>query len=342
MAQFEINNLKKIYDGGKVGFTDFSLTINNGEFVVLLGASGSGKSAVLRTVCGLDMATSGEIKMNEVVINEFMPKDRDMSVVFPSISLYATMTVYDNFAFGLKNRKVPKQQIDERVYNTAKLLGLENVLSKKPKNLNLYEKYRALLGRAIVRNANLILMDDPISGLDKNNRAIIRNEILKLQQRVGFTCLYATKDPIEAMTLADKIVFMEDGKIVQIGTPDELYNTPKTVSVARYIGLPKINLIEGKITDNLFNFGGGTIKTEKPNTSRAYLGIRAEDVVFGNEYKATVKKSESTGDKFLVTFNFTGDNNDYYMFSETEVSGDIYLSFGENLNFYDARTEQLL
>ncbi len=342
MANFEINNLRKVYDGGKTGFSDFSLTINNGEFVVLLGASGSGKSAVLRTVCGLDMATSGEIKMNDVVINEFLPKDRDMAVVFPSISLYGTMSVYDNFAFGLKNRKVPKQQIDERVYNTAKLLGLENVLNRKPKNLNLYEKYRALLGRAIVRNANLILMDDPISGLDKNNRAIIRNEILKLQQRVGFTCLYATKDPIEAMTLADKIVFMEDGKIVQVGTPDELYNTPKTVSVARFIGLPKINLIEGKITDNSFNFGGGSILAEKLNTSRAYLGIRAEDIAFGGQYKAVAKKCEPAGDKFLVTFNFDGDKNDYYMFSESEVSGDIYLSFGENLNFYDARTEELL
>ena len=342
MAQFEINNLKKVYDGKKLGFENFSLSISDGEFVVLLGATGSGKSAVLRTLCGLDAVTSGEIKMNEVVINEYLPKDRDMAVVFQSIPLYATMNVYDNFAFGLKMRKVPKDKIDERVYSAAKLLGLEGVMSRKPKNLTLYEKYRALLGRAIVRNSNLILMDDPLSGLDKNNRAIIRNEIIKLQQRVKFTCLYTTRDASEAMMLADRIVYMEEGKIIQIATPDEIYNNPKTVSIARYIGLPKINLIEGKIAENEFTFAAGAIKTDKPNTHRAYLGIRAEDISLGGEYKAMAKKSEQAGDKFLVTINFAGDSNDYYMFADSELTGDINISFGEHLNFYDAKTEELL
>lgn len=342
MAQFEINNLKKIYDGGKLGYTDFSLSIEDGEFVVLLGATGSGKSAVLRTLCGLDMATDGEIKMNDVVINEFLPKDRDMAVIFQSIPLYATMSVYDNFAFGLKTRRVPKAEIDERVYNAAKLLGLENALGKKPRNLTLYQKYRALLGRAIVRNSNLILMDDPLSGLDKNNRAIVRNEILKLQQRVKFTCVYATRDAVEAMTLADRIVFMEEGKTIQVATPDEIYNTPKTVSIARYIGLPQINLVEGKISGGEFTFAGGNIKVDKPDVKRAYLGIRAEDIALCGEYKAVAKKCEQAGDSYLVTFNFDGDNNDYYMFADKEVSGDITVSFKENLNFYDAKTEELI
>lgn len=343
MAQFEINNLKKIYDGGKLGFTDFSLSIKDGEFIVLLGATGSGKSAVLRTLCGLDMPTEGEIKMNDVVINEYLPKDRDMAVIFQSIPLYSTMIVYDNFAFGLKMRKVPKTEIDERVYNAAKLLGIENVLGKKPKNLTLFQKYRALFGRAIVRNSNLILMDDPLSGLDKSNRAIIRNELLKLQQRVNFTCVYTTRDAVEAMTLADRIVFMEEGKIIQIATPEEIYNTPKTVSIARYIGLPKINLVEGKIAGGEFNFAGGSIKTEKPDTKRAYLGIRAEDISLnGGEYKAVAKKCEQAGDRYLVTFNFDGDSNDYYAFADKELSGDITVAFGENLNFYDAKTEELL
>lgn len=342
MAQFEINNLKKVYDGGKLGYDNFSLSIDDGEFIVLLGETGSGKSAVLRTLCGLDVATSGEINMNGNVINDVLPKDRDMAVIFQSIPLYATMNIYDNLSFGLKMRKVPKDQIDEKVYTVAKLLGLEQVLGKKPKNLTLYQKYRALLGRAIVRNSNLILMDDPLSGLDKNNRAIIRNEILKLQQRINFTCLYATRDPIEAMMLADRIVYMENGNIVQIGTPDELYNSPKTVTIARFIGLPKINLIEGEIADNAFTFAGNTIRAEKPNAKRAYLAIRGEDILLGNDYRAVVKMCEQNGEMYVVTFNFEGDNNDYHMLSNSELSGNISLKFSEQYNFYNAKTEEII
>ena len=345
MADIQITSLKKEYTGGKVAVSDFSLDILSGEFIVLLGGTGSGKTAVLRMLCGLDEVTEGEIKLGGKVINETLPKDRDMAVVFKSIGLYPHLNVYDNLAFSLKVRKVAQSEIDERVNYVAKIFGLENVMNKKPKMISAHERARAMIARALVRNSNLILMDDPLNGYDDALRSALRNEILKLQQRVKCAVVYATRDAAEALTLADRIVFMEEGKIVQVGTPEELYSSPATVSVATYIGSPRINLIDGAIEGvdkPFFTFGDNKIAVDKQPQKRAYLAFRAEDVTFEGDIPATIRSCEKLDeDKYLVAFTVAGQKNDFYAFSATELSGDERIGVSK-FNLYDAQTENLL
>ena len=343
MAKIQLTDVKKVYTGGKTAVENFNLTIEGGEFVVLLGPTGAGKTAVLRMVCGLDPVTEGEIKLDDTLINDFQPKDRDMAVVFKSIGLYPHLSVYENLAFGLKMRKVPKAEIDKNVYYVSKLLGIEHLLNKKPKLLSAAERARVSFGRAIVRQTNLILMDDPLSGFDNNLKATLRNDVLKIYQRLGFNVMYATRDAVEAITLADRIVYMEDGKIIQIGTPEELYLDPATVSLALYIGSPKINLIEGKIVaedgQNYFVVGDCKLACDKIETKRCYLAVRAENVKSGTGFKATVKSSESTASgKYLVNFVLEGDNKTYAMLSDTRPNGEIEIAF-DNYKFFDAATE---
>ena len=344
MADIEIKGLKKVYTGGKVGFEDLSLEMGGGEFVVLLGPTGAGKTAVLRTLCGLDDVTEGEIKLGGEVINDRLPKDRNMAVVFKNIGLYPHLNVYDNLAFGLKMRKVAQTEIDKRITFVAKLLGLETMLGKKPKLLSPKDRAKVSLGRAIVRTSDLVLLDDPLSDLDEASKISLRNETLKVYQRLKLNVIYATKDPVEAITLADRIVFMEGGKVIQTGTPEELYLHPATVSVALYIGSPKINLIEGKIVareegGNNFAVGDELLKVDKEPRSRVYLAVRPENIVPGGDLKATVRSCEKISDeKYLVSFTFAGDTKAYNMLSDKELSGDVGLSVKE-YTLFDARTE---
>ena len=345
MAAIEISNLKKVYTGGKKpAVENLNLTIDGGEFVVLLGPTGAGKTAVLRMLCGLDPVTEGEIKLNGSVINDYLPKDRDMAVVFKSIGLYPHLNVYENLAFGLKMRKVPKAEIDKNVYYVSKLLGIEHLLGKKPKLLTAADRMKVSFGRAIVRKSNLILMDDPLSGFDNNLKAQLRNDVLKIYQRIGVNVIYATRDPVEALTLADRIVYMEEGQVVQIGTPEQLYTDPANVSIALYIGSPKINLVEGKIEKgeqgNFFVVGDQKIECGKDECKRCYLAVRAENVVLDEEGVAACVKSveKISEDKYLIDFTIAGDNKQYVMLSETALSGEIKVGF-EGYKYFDAATE---
>lgn len=347
MAKIEIVDLKKTYTGGKTAVENFTLTIDGGEFVVLLGPAESGKTAVLRSLCGLDDVTEGQILIDGEVANSLQPKDRDMAVVFKSVGLYPNLSVYDNLAFGLKMRKAPPSEIEKRIDFVATLMGLKDILAKKPKTLSAYERAKVSLARAVVRRSNLILMDDPLSGYDANLRAALRNDIIKLQQRLKVNVIFATKDAVDALTLADRIVYMEDGKIVQVGTPKELYSAPKTVSLALYIGNPKINLIEGIIDEaeggNKFIFAQNEYAVDKPACRRAYMAVRAENVkVAGEGYPVAVKNCDKVEEnKYLVTFNFVGDKKDYLLLSDTPLEGNLNVSF-YNAVFFDAKTEEAL
>jgi|GEM_PF-3414739 len=343
MAKIDINDLKVTYSGGKKPAVDrFSLTINDGELVVVLGQTGAGKTALLRTLCGLDPVAGGEIKIDDTIVNDYQPKDRNMAVVFKTYGLYPHLNVYDNLSFGLKMRKVSKAEIDKSVYYVSKLLGLEQLLNKRPKLLTATERARVSLGRSIIRQSNLILLDDPLSGYDYGLRMQLRNDILKVHQRLNATMLFSTRDAVEAITLADRIVYMEEGKIVQVGTPEEIYSDPANVALALYVGSPKINLIEGRISGEdgkFFTVGDVKLAADKPACKRCYLAVRPESVTLGGDVKATVKSAEKTdNDKYLITFTLAGDNKNYVMFAQEPLSGDIDISFN-NYKFFNAETE---
>ncbi|MBP5177026.1 MAG: ABC transporter ATP-binding protein [Clostridia bacterium] len=342
MAAIQITDLKKVYPGAKApAVENFNLTIDGGELIVLLGPTGAGKTAVLRMLCGLDDVTEGEVSLNGQIINDYLPKDREMAVVFKSIGLYPHLNVYDNLAFGLKMRKIPKAEIDKSVYYVAKLLGIDQLLNKRPKLLSAAERARVSFGRAIVRKTNLILMDDPLAGFDDRLKTTLRNDVLKICQRLSVNIVYATRDAVEALTLADRIVFMEDGKVLQTGTPEDIYLDPATVSIALYVGSPKINLIEGRVTDDKkFIVGDNAINAEKPACKRCYLAVRAENIRLADAgFKATVKSVEKAAeDKYIVSINFAGDNKTYAMLSDAPVDGEITVGF-EKYKFFDAATE---
>ena len=222
MATVELKNINKIYDNNVQAVFDFNLKIKDREFIVFVGPSGCGKSTTLRMVAGLEEITSGQLLIDDEVMNDVAPKDRNIAMVFQTYALYPHMTVYDNMAFGLKLRKTPKDEIERRVKNAADILGLAGYLDRKPKALSGGQRQRVALGRAIVRNAKVFLMDEPLSNLDAKLRVQMRTEIIKITERLGITTIYVTHDQIEAMTMASRIVVMKDGYIQQIGTPKDI------------------------------------------------------------------------------------------------------------------------
>ena len=244
MASVSLRNVRKVYPGGAVGVEDVDLEIRDGEFVVLVGPSGCGKSTTLRMIAGLEEITSGEIAIGGRVVNDVLPKDRDIAMVFQNYALYPHMTVYDNMAFGLKLRKTPKAEIKRLVTEAAKILDIEALLDRKPKALSGGQRQRVAMGRAIVRNPKVFLMDEPLSNLDAKLRVQMRIEISKLHQRLGATIIYVTHDQTEAMTLGTRIVVLKDGIIQQVDSPNELYSHPKNKFVAGFIGSPQMNLID--------------------------------------------------------------------------------------------------
>ncbi len=244
MAGLSLRGIYKKYPGGFVAVTDVNLEIEDKEFIILVGPSGCGKSTTLRMIAGLEEISEGELYIGDRLVNDIAPKDRDIAMVFQNYALYPHMTVYDNMAFGLKLRKVPKDEIDRKVKEAAKILDLEKLLDRKPKAMSGGQRQRVALGRAIVRSPQVFLLDEPLSNLDAKLRAQMRTEIAKLHQKLGTTFIYVTHDQTEAMTMGDRIVVMKDGFIQQVDTPQHLYESPCNKFVAGFLGSPQMNVID--------------------------------------------------------------------------------------------------
>ena len=292
MSSISLKNITKIYPNGFQAVKDFNLDIEDKEFIIFVGPSGCGKSTTLRMIAGLEEISGGELLIDGKLMNDVEPKDRDIAMVFQNYALYPHMTVYDNMAFGLKLRKMPKAEIDQKVREAAKILDLESLLDRKPKALSGGQRQRVAMGRAIVRNPKVFLMDEPLSNLDAKLRVQMRIEISKLHERLGATIIYVTHDQTEAMTLGTRIVVMKDGVVQQIDTPNNLYNKPGNLFVAGFIGSPQMNFLNVTIEkdgeDLVAKSGNDKIaipaSKAKALTDGGYigkeviLGIRPEDI----------------------------------------------------------------
>ena len=368
MATLKFKDINKIYDNKVQAVFDFNLDVNDHEFIVFVGPSGCGKTTTLRMVAGLEEITSGELYINNRLVNDIAPKDRDIAMVFQSYALYPHMTVYDNMAFGLKLRKIPKEEIERRVNEAAAILGLEPYLNRRPKALSGGQRQRVALGRAIVINPKVFLMDEPLSNLDAKLRVQMRSEIIKIHERVGATTIYVTHDQTEAMTMATRIVVMKDGYIQQIGTPKEVYNNPANIFVGGFIGSPAMNFLKGKYIDDCFVIEGSkterTIKIFIPEKLRpniqgyendeVILGIRPEDIHINGEIVQKYPKSatevecdvvELLGHELIVYGYMNGQriivktsaNNDI------QVHDKILFTFDMNkVHFFDPTTTEVL
>ncbi|GMQ63101.1 ABC transporter ATP-binding protein [Vallitalea maricola] len=250
MASLSLKNIKKVYAQGVTAVQDFNLEIADKEFIIFVGPSGCGKSTTLRMIAGLEEITEGELYIGDKLVNDVEPKDRDIAMVFQNYALYPHMTVYDNMAFGLKLRKTPKAEIQKRVTEAARILDIEHLLDRKPKALSGGQRQRVAMGRAIVREPKVFLMDEPLSNLDAKLRVQMRLEISKLHQRLQTTIIYVTHDQVEAMTLGTRIVVMKDGIVQQVDTPTNLYERPQNLFVAGFIGSPQMNFVDCKVAKN--------------------------------------------------------------------------------------------
>ena len=292
MASLSLKNIKKIYSGNVTAVKDFNLEIEDKEFVIFVGPSGCGKSTTLRMVAGLEDISEGELWIGDRLVNNVEPKDRDIAMVFQNYALYPHMTVYENMAFGLRLRKVPKPEIDKRVREAAKSLDIEHLLDRRPKALSGGQRQRVAMGRAIVREPKVFLMDEPLSNLDAKLRVQMRIEISKLHQRLQTTFIYVTHDQTEAMTLGTRIVVMKDGVIQQVDSPQKLYNEPQNVFVAGLIGSPQMNFINAKVEkigeEVSLVFGSNRVNLPTPKAKKlidggyinqeVIMGIRPEDI----------------------------------------------------------------
>src|SRR5690625_4178687 len=259
MAEVRLENIRKVYGKDVLAVDDFNLHIKDKEFLVLVGPSGCGKSTTLRMIAGLEEITEGDLYIGDKRVNDVAPKDRDIAMVFQNYALYPHMDVFNNMAFGLKLRKFKKDDIKERVNNAAKILGLEELLDRKPKALSGGQRQRVALGRAIVRNPKVFLMDEPLSNLDAKLRVQMRAEIQKLHNQLQTTTIYVTHDQTEAMTMATRLVVMKDGIIQQVGTPKEIYDNPENVFVGGFIGSPAMNFLVGEVKDDQLHIGDVTV-----------------------------------------------------------------------------------
>lgn len=283
MANVSLQHIYKIYDGGVTAVTDFNLEIEDKEFIILVGPSGCGKSTTLRMVAGLEDISKGDLYIGDVRCNDVAPKDRDIAMVFQNYALYPHMSVFENMAFGLKLRKIPKDEIKRRVEEAAKILGIAQYLDRKPKALSGGQRQRVALGRAIVRDPKVFLLDEPLSNLDAKLRAQMRTEISRIYQRLGTTFIYVTHDQTEAMTMGTRIVVMKDGFIQQVDTPQHLYDMPCNEFVAGFIGSPQMNFFNVHYKDQRISDGKG-LDIEIPEGKAKMLeqkGYNDKDVVFG-------------------------------------------------------------
>jgi sn-glycerol 3-phosphate transport system ATP-binding protein len=287
MASVTLDNVRKVYAGGVEAVRGVSLDIPDGSFTVLLGPSGCGKSTLLRMIAGLETITEGTISIAGRRVNDVEPADRDIAMVFQNYALYPHMNVYDNMAYGLKNRGVPRSEIEARVADAAKLLGIDSFLKRKPRELSGGQRQRVAMGRAIVREPQAFLFDEPLSNLDAKLRVQVRVEIRRLHNRLKATSIFVTHDQVEAMTLADTVVIMNQGRIEQVGAPTHVYRRPATRFVATFIGSPAMNLVSGRIAEaGIVETAGGRIAFEPGAFDVAAgqtveVGIRPEDLRFG-------------------------------------------------------------
>ena len=306
MASVRLEKIKKVYEGNVVAVHEMDLEVKDKEFVVLVGPSGCGKSTTLRMIAGLEEITAGELFIDEQRVNDVAPKDRDIAMVFQNYALYPHMSVYENMAFGLKLRKLPKHEIDERVREAASILGIEEYLDRKPKALSGGQRQRVAVGRAIVRKPKVFLFDEPLSNLDAKLRVQMRTEISKLHQRLEATMIYVTHDQTEAMTMGDQIVLMKDGFVQQIETPLEIYAKPVNKFVAGFIGSPAMNFFEGVIEKGksltFVEKGGGlSLPILKKDQSRLrhhvgkelILGLRPEQIAIAGSRSAGAAKTKA-------------------------------------------------
>ena len=305
MASLSLSHINKTYPNGFQAVKDFNLEIEDKEFIIFVGPSGCGKSTTLRMIAGLEEISGVTLKIGDKVMNDVEPKDRDIAMVFQNYALYPHMTVYDNMAFGLKLRKVPKDQIDKAVREAARILDLDKLLDRKPKALSGGQRQRVAMGRAIVRNPKVFLMDEPLSNLDAKLRVQMRIEISKIHQRLGATIIYVTHDQTEAMTLGTRIVVMKDGVVQQVDTPQNLYQKPGNLFVAGFMGSPQMNFLDAVISEK----GGNVIAT-----------IGGEHEVIVPAAKAKVLKDKGYVGKKVVLGIRPEDIHDSQMFLETSPS----------------------
>lgn len=360
MANLKLENINKIYDNKVSAVKDFNLNIENKEFIVLVGPSGCGKSTVLRMIAGLEEITDGSLYIDEKKMNNVEPKDRDIAMVFQNYALYPHMNVYDNMAFGLKMRKLPKDEIKKAVMDAAKVLGIENLLDRKPKALSGGQRQRVALGRAIVRKPKVFLMDEPLSNLDAKLRVQMRSEIVKLHKELGTTFIYVTHDQTEAMTMGDRIVVMKDGLVQQVATPTELYESPVNTFVASFIGSPQMNFLDAEVIekeDNIFlkikesifklpKLIEDILKDKDYIGKTIIIGVRPEDTTIATEVShlnAKVDGIENTGsEKYLY---FTIDDSKVVLKATKEVGyiigEELNIGFNiEKLHYFDKETKK--
>jgi len=353
MGAININNVGKIYPNGTRALEDVSIEINDGEFVVLVGPSGCGKTTLLRMVAGLEDITEGEISIADKVVNEIAPKDRDIAMVFQNYALYPHMSVYDNMAFSLKLRKLPKDEIDQKVKDAARTLEIDELLERKPKALSGGQRQRVAMGRAIVRNPQAFLMDEPLSNLDAKLRVQMRAELGQLHSQLETTTLYVTHDQVEAMTMGDRVAVIRKGILQQINTPREIYLYPKNIFVAGFIGSPSMNFVYATVKNSsngvVLTFGEDKILSKvAPEALKNYegeeivLGIRPEafeDSVYANKKEFTEELSinvsllEQLGSDTYI--HFYKDINPV----QTEAIEEILADEGEDISVLGTQTK---
>ena len=306
MSFMELQNITKIYPNGTMAVNETSLNVEKGEFVVFVGPSGCGKSTLLRMIAGLEDITSGEIILDANTINNVDPSERDVAMVFQNYALYPHMTVYNNMAYGLKNRGISKQEIEDKVNEVAKLLEIDPYLSRKPSMLSGGQRQRVAMGRAIVRNPKIFLFDEPLSNLDAKLRNQMRLEIKKLQRQMGVTSIFVTHDQTEAMTLGDRIVVINNGIVEQVGTPKDIYSKPNTKFVAEFIGSPQMNIFNCKIDNGIAKIDNNSINLNKSiNVDDASIGIRPDDIQISDSGSISCKANlvEYLGSDMIIYSN---------------------------------------
>ncbi len=344
----KISSLRKDYGDVQV-LHEINVDAKAGEFLVLVGPSGCGKSTLLNCIAGLETTTAGAIEIGGRDVTELPPKDRDIAMVFQSYALYPTMTVAENMAFGMKVRRESKTVIDEKVGAAASLLQIQNLLDRKPSQLSGGQRQRVAMGRALVRDPALFLFDEPLSNLDAKLRLEMRAEIKRLHDATGTTIVYVTHDQVEAMTLATKIVVLKDGYVQQVGTPDEIYNSPANTFVAEFMGAPPMNILSADVTGTQLRLADGQ-QIELSDDTKAALaqrtsvsvGIRPEDLTAGNDLHVTPTMIEHTGADLFVMFDVAGKRVTARLPAKTPISGEtVGLGIPKHeLRFFDTETGQ--
>ncbi|MBR6807596.1 MAG: ABC transporter ATP-binding protein [Clostridia bacterium] len=372
MASVKLTNVKKVYDKKVVAVSDFNLEIADKEFVVFVGPSGCGKSTTLRMIAGLEEITDGTIEIDGVIVNDLQPKDRNIAMVFQNYALYPHMTVYDNIAFSLRIKKLPEDEIYNRVTHAAEVLGISEYLLRKPRALSGGQRQRVAIGRAMVRDSKVFLMDEPLSNLDAKLRNQMRAEIILLREQLDTTFVYVTHDQTEAMTLGDRIVIMKDGYVQQIGTPEEVFERPENLFVAEFIGAPKMNIMKTQLLyengkyyvtpfDSKIEVDGetGELLKEKGYGSReVILGVRPEHIVLSendapNTISGTVMVNEMMGSELHLHIKTADDTKIIARTPTVNLSREgrlqlksghpVHLTFpGKVMYFFDPETEKNL